>query len=131
MGGISLSITDTTWIFLEATAGFVLLAAGPEPTTKAAGGALLVDALFKARNLIQTLDQTDQAVCTAVIEQRRQKKKLRENELRVRKCEIVAYFHGREEEAPRDLNKILDELVSENVLKRERENDVAYYSMEF
>ncbi|MEM7223020.1 MAG: hypothetical protein AAF495_08595 [Pseudomonadota bacterium] len=131
IGDASLSLTETTWVFLEAAIGLALLAAGPDPITKTAGGGFLADALFKARNLIQTLDQTDQAVCTAVIEQRRQKKRRSEAELRVTAPEIVAYFHGRDEDAPRDLEKILDELVSEKVLKRERENDVAYYSMEF
>jgi|APTNR8051073442_1049403.scaffolds.fasta_scaffold09440_2 hypothetical protein len=131
IGNVALSISETSWIFLEAAAGLALLAAGPEPITKVAGGGLLLDALFKVRGLIQTLDQTDQAVCTAVTEQRRRKRQNRETETRVTEPEIVAYFKERGEDAPGDLETILDELVSEEVLKRERENNVAYYSIEF
>lgn len=129
--GRSISLNETSWALLKATCGLALLGlAGP--LAAPATGAILLETVYSCRNVIRKLDATEQSICAAVAEQRRQKKLRKEAELRVTEAEITSYFHSREEDVPVDLDKVLDELVGDkDVLNREREKNVAFYSIKF
>lgn len=130
-GGYALSIRESSWILLKSALGLLLLTVGPEGFTKVGGAGIIIEAMNSCRELIKTLDPTDQLVCAAIAEKRLKKQRVRDPEIRVTKDDIISFFRGRDEDEPMELDKILDELVGKKIIERCRENDSTFYSVKF
>lgn len=129
--GNHLRLGGTVWPLLTCTVTFVLAPLDPSGLTYAAAGGAVVNAFKELAKVFHELDPAQRVVCRVVLDVARNKK-ITGGSPEVSADELQAYFKGRNEVVPRDLNDLLADLAKLGVLHKVNYPDTgSFYRVTF